>query len=111
VRPVSLCQLTYANGHVNGPSSLALALSYANNFRAALKKLSSPASEARPGTQLAQLLTKVESWVPARASLGRDDSFLANGSAETSGKKRDRSFAYRDYLERLRAGTELDVRR
>ena len=30
---------------------------------------------------------------------------------ETTGKKRDRSFAYRAYIERLRAGTELDVRR
>ncbi len=27
---------------------------------------------------------------------------------ETTGKKRDRSFAYRSYMERLRAGTELD---
>jgi Fic family protein len=30
---------------------------------------------------------------------------------ETTGKKRDRRFAYRTYMERLRAGTELDVRR
>jgi hypothetical protein len=30
---------------------------------------------------------------------------------ETTGKKRDRRFAYRAYLERLRTGTELDVRR
>ena len=30
---------------------------------------------------------------------------------ETTGKKRDRSFAYQAYLERLRTGTELDVRR
>jgi len=30
---------------------------------------------------------------------------------ETTGKKRDRSFAYRTYMERLRAGTELGVRR
>ena len=30
---------------------------------------------------------------------------------EATGKKRDRSFAYRTYMERLRAGTELDVRR
>jgi Fic family protein len=29
---------------------------------------------------------------------------------ETTGKKRDRSFSYRVYLERLRAGTELDIR-
>jgi hypothetical protein len=27
---------------------------------------------------------------------------------ETSGKRRDRTFAYRAYLDRLRAGTELD---
>ena len=29
---------------------------------------------------------------------------------ETTGKKRDRSFAYRGYMERLRTGTELDLR-
>ena len=27
---------------------------------------------------------------------------------ETTGKKRDRSFVYRSYLDRLRVGTELD---
>jgi hypothetical protein len=27
---------------------------------------------------------------------------------ETTGRKRDRSFVYRGYLDRLRAGTELD---
>lgn len=31
--------------------------------------------------------------------------------AETTGKKRDRSFAYRDYLDRLRAGTDFDMAR
>ncbi len=31
--------------------------------------------------------------------------------AETTGKKRDRSFAYRVYLDQLRAGTELDAAR
>lgn len=30
---------------------------------------------------------------------------------ETTGKRRDRSFAYRAYMERLRVGTELDLRR
>jgi Fic family protein len=30
---------------------------------------------------------------------------------ETTGKKRDRSFAYRTYMERLRTGTELDLSR
>jgi hypothetical protein len=29
---------------------------------------------------------------------------------ETSGKRRDRTFAYKKYLERLRAGTELEER-
>jgi hypothetical protein len=29
--------------------------------------------------------------------------------SETTGRKRDRSFAYRAYMERLRAGTELDA--
>ena len=32
----------------------------------------------------------------------------ANVLVETTGKKRDRSFWYRDYLNRLRVGTELD---
>jgi len=31
--------------------------------------------------------------------------------AETTGKKRDRSFVYRSYLDRLRVGTDLDVPR
>jgi hypothetical protein len=30
---------------------------------------------------------------------------------ETTGKKRDRRYSYQEYLERLRAGTDLDVRR
>ena len=30
---------------------------------------------------------------------------------ETTGKKRDRHYAYQEYLERLRAGTDLDDRR
>lgn len=30
---------------------------------------------------------------------------------ETTGKKRDRSFAYQAYLDRLRAGTDLDTAR
>lgn len=30
---------------------------------------------------------------------------------ETTGKKRDRRFAYRAYMERLRTGTELDLKR
>jgi hypothetical protein len=30
---------------------------------------------------------------------------------ETTGKKRDRWFAHQGYLDRLRAGTELDPRR
>jgi hypothetical protein len=30
---------------------------------------------------------------------------------ETTGKKRDRSYAYSSYLDRLRVGTDLDVRR
>jgi Fic family protein len=30
--------------------------------------------------------------------------------AETTGRKRDRSFAYRAYMEQLRSGTELDGR-
>jgi Fic family protein len=36
---------------------------------------------------------------------------LANAGilVETTGKRRDRSFAYRAYMERLRAGTELDA--
>ncbi len=30
---------------------------------------------------------------------------------ETTGKKRDRSFAYQAYLDRLKVGTDLDLRR
>jgi hypothetical protein len=30
--------------------------------------------------------------------------------AETTGKRRDRSFAYRAYMERLRTGTDLNSR-
>jgi hypothetical protein len=30
---------------------------------------------------------------------------------ETTGKKRDRWYSYQGYVERLRAGTDLDVRR
>jgi Fic family protein len=38
------------------------------------------------------------------------ETLVATGIlAETTGKKRDRSFAYRGYLDRLRAGTDLDA--
>ena len=30
---------------------------------------------------------------------------------ETTGKKRDRNYVYRAYIEGLRTGTELDIRR
>jgi predicted transcriptional regulator len=37
------------------------------------------------------------------------ESLLAAGVlVETTGKKRDRSYVYRAYLDRLRVGTELD---
>lgn len=32
------------------------------------------------------------------------------GPVETSGKRRDRTFAYKQYLAKLRTGTELDAR-
>ena len=45
-----------------------------------------------------------------QADRGTGDQLLvaAGVLAETTGKKRDRSFVYRGYLDRLRVGTELD---
>jgi len=39
---------------------------------------------------------------------GRELRAAAGVLVETTGKKRDRSFVYRGYLDRLRVGTELD---
>ena len=44
--------------------------------------------------------------------LENSDAFRTNiGLAETTGKKRDRSFVYESYLEKLRVGTELSRER
>jgi len=44
--------------------------------------------------------------MPARKT-GRYERDLV----ETTGKKRDRNYVYRAYIEGLRTGTELDIRR
>jgi Fic family protein len=48
-----------------------------------------------------------------KPTAGRAIELLVGGGVlvETTGKKRDRSFVYRAYLDRLRAGTELDDQR
>jgi hypothetical protein len=45
-----------------------------------------------------------------RPTAGRAIDLLVRAGVlqEISGRKRDRTFAYRSYLDRLRAGTELD---
>jgi hypothetical protein len=48
-----------------------------------------------------------------KPTAGRAVQLLATTGVlvETTGMKRDRSFAYQAYLDRLRAGTELDEMR
>jgi hypothetical protein len=45
------------------------------------------------------------------AFLGAAFAQAKEGGEETTGKKRDRSFAYQAYLNRLRVGTDLEMRR
>lgn len=60
-----------------------------------------------PIVTVASVMTFVETTKP---TAGRAIELLvaAGVLVETTGKKRDRSFVYRGYLERLRVGTELD---
>ncbi len=60
-----------------------------------------------PVVTVASVMKLVETTKP---TAGRAIELLvaANVLVETTGKKRDRSFVYRGYLDRLRVGTELD---
>ena len=60
-----------------------------------------------PVVTVASVMKFVETTKP---TAGRAIELLvaAGVLAETTGKKRDRSFVYRGYLDRLRVGTELD---
>jgi Fic family protein len=61
----------------------------------------------RPILTVASAMTLVETTKP---TAGRAIEHLVNEGVlvETTGRKRDRSYVYRAYLERLRIGTELD---
>jgi hypothetical protein len=61
-----------------------------------------------PVVTVASVMQLVETTKPTS---GRAvDLLVAAGVlVETTGKKRDRSFVYQAYLERLRAGTELEI--
>ena len=60
-----------------------------------------------PVVTVASVMKFVETTKP---TAGRAIELLvaAGVLVETTGKKRDRSFVYRGYLDRLRVGTELD---
>jgi Fic family protein len=60
-----------------------------------------------PIVTVASFMKQMETTKP---TAGRAIELLVNAGVlvETTGKKRDRSFAYQTYLDRLRAGTELD---
>ena len=60
-----------------------------------------------PVVSVASVMKLVETTKP---TAGRSIELLvaANVLVETTGKKRDRSFVYRGYLDRLRVGTELE---
>jgi Fic family protein len=62
-----------------------------------------------PVVTVAAAMKLVETTKP---TAGRAVELLVNAGvlAETTGKKRDRSFVYQSYLDRLRVGTELDER-
>jgi cell filamentation protein, protein adenylyltransferase len=63
----------------------------------------------RPVLTVASVMKLVETTKP---TAGRAIELLvaAGVLVETTGRKRDRSFAYQSYLARLRVGTELDHR-
>lgn len=60
-----------------------------------------------PVVTVASVMKLVETTKP---TAGRAIELLVGAGVlmETTGRKRDRSFVYRGYLDRLRAGTELD---
>jgi Fic family protein len=61
-----------------------------------------------PVVTVASVMKLVETTKP---TAGRAIELLANASVlvETTGKRRDRSYVYQGYLDRLRVGTELDA--
>jgi Fic family protein len=63
-----------------------------------------------PIVTVASVMKMLETTKP---TAGRAIELLVGAGVlvETTGKKRDRWFAYQDYLDRLRAGTELEPRR
>ncbi len=69
-----------------------------------------PPLPRHPVVTVASVMKWVETTKP---TAGRAIELLVTVGvlAETTGKKRDRSFVYRGYLDRLRVGTELDVPR
>jgi hypothetical protein len=60
-----------------------------------------------PVVAVASVMKLVETTKP---TAGRAIALLVTAGVlvETTGKKRDRSFVYQDYLDRLRVGTELE---
>jgi len=62
-----------------------------------------------PVVTVASVMTLVETTKPT-AGRAIDQLIAAGVLIETTGKKRDRSFVYQGYLDRLRVGTELDAR-
>jgi hypothetical protein len=60
-----------------------------------------------PVVSVASVMKLVETTKPT-AGRAIDLLVAAGVLVETTGKKRDRSFVYRSYLDRLRVGTELE---
>ena len=61
-----------------------------------------------PVVNVASVMKLVETTKPT-AGRAIDLLVAAGVIVETTGKKRDRSFVYRAYLDRLKVGTELEV--
>lgn len=66
--------------------------------------------ERLPGRPIVSAPWVVEALSTSKPTAGRAIEALVGAGVlvETTGKKRDRSYAYQAYLDRLRAGTELD---
>ena len=67
--------------------------------------------ERLPGRPIISASWVVEALDTTKPTAGRAIEALVGAGilVETTGMKRDRSYAYQGYLDRLRAGTELDV--
>ena len=68
--------------------------------------------ERLPGRPIVSVSWVVDALGTTEPTAGRAIDALVGAGVlvETTGMKRDRSYAYQGYLDRLRAGTELDVR-